>query len=101
MVLNTGQPDIVSVQSGVIQSGAWSHAVGTWDGTTARLYINGALADEMSMLDVDHLSVTTLGTSIGGGFDTRCERCILGEIDEVVLFDRALSESEIGEIHTP
>jgi hypothetical protein len=48
----------------ILTTGQWYHLVGTWDGTTVRLYINGALA--LSQIDV--------GTSTRGGQGIRLMR---------------------------
>jgi len=71
----------------------WHHYVGTYDGTTARLFIDGvevafvAATGELA----DNSSRLLIGTndSIDAFYD--------GAVDEIRLYDRALSESEVSD----
>ena len=73
-------------------AGPWYHIVGTWDGGTgtATVYLNGQPVGT----DTGTGTVQTAAVSqkIGGG--TITFRC-----DNVALFDRALSASEIASLH--
>jgi hypothetical protein len=74
-----------------IQQGIWQHVAVTWDGTTMRAYYNGQpdgssdFAGPMAVSDGD-LSIGRYYTGFAG------------DIDEVRIYDRALSESEINEL---
>lgn len=77
----------------------WQHIVGVKDLDTVRLYVNGKLtrtvkspthiAGEMRLL-MGQVLPSGIGTGI-------VERQFVGELDEVALYDRALSEKEIAE----
>jgi len=72
--------------------GTWYHIVGTSDGTTAKIYVNGVLKNS-GPVDPNYVG-TAAGTQIGG------EVCCSGNnfpglIDEVSIYDRALSGAEI------
>jgi hypothetical protein len=82
--------------------GQFSHVGGTWDGTTLRLYLNGAL-------DAQSTPVATPFDSgcafyIGGIFNTSGGSCsnvsgfFNGLIDEISYYRRALSDAEINSI---
>src|SRR5205823_11397568 len=70
----------------------WTHLAGAFDGSTYRFYINGTLAG---------MAAGTLGppnnASLLIGRSGTCERFV-GLIDEVELFNRALSQPEIQAI---
>jgi len=91
-----GLDDLVGVTS--ITSNTWYHAAVTYDGTTAKLYLNGALEDSKSAsMNMNTNSRVTIGryqnpkyNNINFHFD--------GLIDEVEIFNRALSDSEIQDI---
>jgi len=80
---------------GIIPLGAWTHVGGTWDGTTARIYINGVLQDENSTAignEANAFPDTSIGYGIVGyGYFS-------GLIDEVEIYNRALSECEIRDL---
>jgi hypothetical protein len=81
----------------VIQSGGWYHLVGTYDGTTTSIYVNGVLegTDGTSPATITYPAGgnTYIGGDESGGVGP--ERLFKGAIDEVAIFDRALSSDEI------
>jgi len=80
--INTGQ---------VLQAGQWTHLAATFDGTTAKVYINGAVVDEGNFFfGADMEAPMQIGASVDGGWNP-----FNGAIDEVRLYDKALSEAEI------
>jgi VCBS repeat-containing protein len=79
-----------------IQTGTWYHAAATYDGTTWRLYLNGALdgtlvVDQPVRSDsIQHAGLATAMTSNGttdGAFN--------GVLDEARIWNHARTESEI------
>jgi uncharacterized protein (TIGR03437 family) len=71
-------------------AGTWYHLVGTSDGTTARIYVNGELKGSVPV-SANYLG-STAGTWIGG--DVCCTEFFPGSIDEPTIFNRALTASE-------
>jgi hypothetical protein len=77
----------------------WQHIVATKDATTMRLYLDGVLV--ATQLDERRLS-PNLRVMMGQLFpqsnhlrDEVTSRLFVGEIDEVALYDRQLSEAEV------
>ena len=71
-------------------AGEWRHHAATWDGTTARYYINGALVASRASPgpgSSDTWRIGAYGGAPTGFFD--------GLIDDVRIYNRALGESEI------
>ena len=67
----------------------WLHIVGVYDGSNAMIYLNGELKDTHSLTGiVNPGQVANLGTSLGSYFK--------GSIDNIQVFSRALTESEIN-----
>ncbi len=70
------------------------HVAGTWDGTDIRLYVDGELQDT--------LAETTVANNTRdlwfGRWSTNTARSFTGQIDEVSLYDRALTQSELAAI---
>jgi hypothetical protein len=72
---------------------AWSHLAATYDGATLRLYVNGALVTSRAVGTAIVTSTAALrigGNSVWGEY-------FQGRIDEVRLYNRALSASEIAD----
>jgi len=81
--------------STVLSTGTAYHVAGSYDGTTARLYVNGQLeASAAGSGNVNYGSVGTYGLSIGGGQST--SRNILnGAVDDVSIYGSALTAARI------
>ncbi len=76
-----------------LTNGAWTHLAGTWEGQNLKLYVNGALVRTLTMQGPVRSSTGVLrigGTEAFGGQDY-----FDGLIDEVRLYRRALSQTEI------
>ena len=76
----------------VFPAGQWHHLVGVVDGDKKYLYADGKLAKEENYdgpMQSDRPE-TEIGNASDGGF--------IGIIDEVVIYNRALSEKEVGQL---
>ncbi len=77
--------------SGTYNASAWNHYVVTYDGTTLRGYLNGvAVATSTNTVNTG----TTVNFKIARGAYTTANH-FNGKIDEVAIFDYALSERQI------
>ncbi len=79
-----------------INDGRWHHIAGVYDGSKLLIYIDGELDNSISVSgviaqDAEH---TYLGARLGGSL------FLNGIIDEVVIYNRALSAQEIWEIYS-
>ena len=75
-----------------ISPNAWTHIAQTYDGSTIRLYVNGALVRSLAQtgaLETNSSPLSIGGTNAYGEF-------FEGHIDDVRVYDRALSVSEIS-----
>lgn len=82
------------VAGGTIPVGKTSYIAGTYDGTTARLYVNG-----YEVAKAAHTNALLTGTapiSIGGDYDGNSTTNYFdGAIEAVKLYNRALSANEV------
>ena len=77
---------------GTITANEWSFLVCTWDGSTIRHYLNGQLVGTTSFTGSLYVSSAFLSIGINSLFDgTRFE----GYIDEVRIYDNALTQTEV------
>jgi len=89
----------------VVTPGEWHHIAGTYDGTKLQLYVDGTASgnprfNSGNILPMLANSFLAIGSEDGR---TTCPFCIgnryfKGQIDEVELFNRALSASEVQSI---
>jgi hypothetical protein len=86
-----------------VNDGKWHHAVGVWDGKRSSLYVDGVLQgtgattgampySHRASFRVGHLQNNNARWARDGFFYFR------GTIDELMIFNRALSESEIQQL---
>lgn len=95
IAVNTGAWQNGAISTTVIPDNAWTHVAGTYDGAFLRIYVNGILES----------SVAKTGPILPGtdlleiGRETLCpDEHFLGAIDELSLYDRALTGEEIAAI---
>jgi hypothetical protein len=74
-----------------IMDDKWHYLAGVWDGKTIYLYIDGEL--EKSGACAGSLGTTKQGLYIGSRVGN--ERFLTGTVDEVRMYDRALTQAEI------
>ena len=83
---------------GALPANQWTHVAGTYDGAQLRLYLNGSQV--ASQARTGSLQVTGSPLRIGG--NTYSTEFFPGRIDEVRVYNRALSQSEIQtDMNTP
>jgi expansin (peptidoglycan-binding protein) len=88
-----------------LNDGVWHHIAGVREGTTARLYVDGTQQGGDVSNPAFGSIVNICNFAFIGGFNstgvcaTPIENFFSGLIDEVSLYDRALSPTEIAAIH--
>lgn len=89
---NTGGTEAVSTT--VLQTNTWYYVAATYDGEAAKLYVKVILEDTNISSSPGPLVTTSLPTAIGHleGWSTQWFE---GIIDELCIYDTALSETEI------
>lgn len=96
-IWNSAQYNISS--NATIPASTWTHVAFTYDGATKALYINGVL-DKANAQTVDPATPATYGTYIGSmGHSAGTVYTFNGKLDDVRLYNRALSASEIKQLY--
>ena len=95
--LDPNNPHAIAGTYNNIANNQWWHIAGTYDGNHVRLYINGELDDSEAYTG----TITTLSTPlrIGKLSGTTKTECFNGIIDEVSIYNRALSADEIKTLY--
>lgn len=74
----------------------WVFLAGTYDGSVARIYVNGALTGEVAQSGT--ISIGTQPLLLGAHTASGDRNWFKGTVDEVAIYDRALSAEEIGRL---
>ena len=82
----------------LIPTNAWTAFVATYDGLTKSLYINGTLNVTISYTFPADWNSSFMGEGIGGNFAGQAET-FDGVIDDVRIYNRALSASEVQQLY--
>jgi hypothetical protein len=83
--------DVVT-SSGAARVGAWTHVVGTWDGTTMTIYVNGDPKASRSLpAPIDTASTGLFLGSTYNSFDW-----FAGNLDEVAIYGKALAAARVA-----
>lgn len=94
----TNHSNIIFDTNTTLQSNIWYHLVGVRDGTTIKYYVNGNLYETnttpliQNIINTDNAEIgcwVYAGTPWG---------CFDGLIDDIRIYDRAITESEISEL---
>jgi Concanavalin A-like lectin/glucanases superfamily len=74
-----------------VWDGRWHHAAGTFDGETVRLYVDGVEVGTGTPATVDlGYDLETTDDAFLGEYGGTCDRLLLGDVDEVSIWSRAL-----------
>lgn len=85
-----------NVASSTISPTQWNHIVGTWDGTTISIYVNGVLGgttDTYTGSLSDHNNIE-IGRLMGNSYN------INGQVDDLRIYNRGLSHNEVLSLYT-
>ena len=76
-----------------ITNGQWHHIVGSWDGSTKRIYVDGV--DKASVSKSGALTTTSNGAAIGSFGGTSSGYYFGGDIAIVKIYDKGLSATQV------
>jgi hypothetical protein len=89
--VNTGGADLSAIGTAALPLNTWTHLAVTFGGGTLRLYVNGAAVGTQAVTGT--LRTSTGALTIGG--NTVWSEWFAGLVDEVRIYNRALTQGEI------
>lgn len=90
-----------SSANGAVAVGRWYFIVGVYDATSVKLFIDGKLVGSNSTSIPSSLNISSTPVSIGTDYDNggAASRFLNGDVDNVSIFSKALTASEIGGLY--
>ena len=81
-----------------IWDGKWHNAAGTWDGTTARLFIDGKETAGSGNFPgtIDYSGPT--GNTVIGAYHAGCDLLFTGDIDQVMIWSTPLPVADVWKV---
>jgi hypothetical protein len=90
-------PGVVTSTNVSLNLNNWVFVVGTYDGQTMKIYINGVLAAQV--VQTGSIGINSEPVGIGMNLDDYSDY-FLGDISDVRIYNRALSPTEIQQLYT-
>ncbi|MDQ6915143.1 MAG: fibronectin type III domain-containing protein, partial [Actinomycetota bacterium] len=90
-IMQSGTRRRLQAPAGAVVAGQTYHVVGTYDGTTSRLYLNGAQVASMPLSG----PITNSGSSLNLGSWNTTDEYLKGTIDDVAVFGTPLSAARV------
>jgi len=94
---NSGQAVMISSSNAPVNK--WTHVLGVYDGSTMKLYINGTLDNTKTNVTGTISSTMNQFFSIGGDISGAVRYMLNGSLDDVRVYNRALSASEVLQLY--
>ncbi len=100
---NGGKMELLDFGTPYFPINEWAHLAVVCDGTTVKVYKNGELHTNVGKAENLNLSGNPKELLVGGGWNStgtglQGDHTLKGELDEVRLYDAALSQAEIQEL---
>ena len=96
-VLLSNNSAAVNADSVFIKTGQWYHIVYTYDGTTCKFYINGQLKAQYARTAI--FTPNTSDINIGKHANTQYPYWMNGALDELRIYNRALTAQEVENLY--
>jgi len=84
------------VSTTTLTTGTWYNVILRFDGSTMKLYINGAEEDSVSFTSINNSARNLILGAYSNSAQTGYQGYLNGKLDEVCIFDYALSPSQVA-----
>jgi len=93
---STWRPETHAYSSGAPEADRWVHLALTYDGGAVRLYVDGRLDASVTQAGGSYLGTVPARSDFRLGVDRTGARAFRGAIDELRLYERALTAEEVA-----
>ena len=93
--MHVGGASNTEVTTADLTVGVWQHVCGTWDGSNAKLYVNGSLEPSSTN---GTLSNPSSGTTQIGKYSLGSQNYYNGKMANVAIYSSALTQSQVQEL---
>jgi hypothetical protein len=83
----------------IINNNQWMHIVMAKTSTNVKLYINGSFVGQGSIGSGQNVTSTKISIGGSGNFQHANGECLQGKIDDVRIYNRVLTDSEILQLY--
>ena len=95
--ITSGDIETNRIATNTIPLNTWSHIIGTYDGTTMRLYINGV--EDTSVSKTGLIDLSTIEVHLGDRKGEALNRRFNGTMDDVRIYNIALNATEVMDLY--
>ena len=101
VTLNVGGTNaFVATSAGAFATNQWVHVVGSWNGTNARIHVNGTkLVDTAASAGSSALGDPTSANGTLGADAVGNDDYFKGQLGDIRIYNRALADAEIGQLN--
>ena len=92
----TGNTKTLVTNEGLLPLNQWSHVAATYDGAAMKLYLNGA--EVGSLAASGQVATSSADIGLGNQPEGAGDRALIGGLDEVRIYSKALGVSELDRI---
>ncbi|HLF95309.1 MAG TPA: LamG domain-containing protein [Planctomycetota bacterium] len=89
-----------TTSAGALTTGTWYHLVGTYDGAFVRMYLNGVQTMAGALTGAIRTSAAPTRIGAGSGSPLSGEEPYAGLVDDVRIYNRALTAPEVALLYT-
>ena len=98
-IIYYGNDKLKVANTGDLRDGNWHHIVGVYDGSNALIYVDG-VQTSLGAEDITNTGGFPSQLKIGNSLTSNSDNYFSGVIDDVRVYTRALSYSEIQEVYS-
>lgn len=90
---------VYALSDSTFEDTKWHHVVGVYDGANVYVYVDGVSADSSANPLTGNIRDRSEPICVGGGYGGGCMGNLNGALDDVRIYNRALSSTEVKQLY--